>query len=189
MTAAKGSYTLTVRWGVSRGADSYGYTTCSLKVAGVRRGYCNGGGYDMTGTVLGQFIADEFSEELRSMGTRELVRGSRASFYGLSFHDPSFNPGRVVLETADELLGGTPGETIEEREAAGASIGLERYQAFHRASSPVPTERHTVALIDGACGLASVERIITALGYSLSRIHSDSRVEIYALCPFYEGGA
>lgn len=45
--------TLYVTWGTSRGADTYGYTTCSLRDrSGKKYASTCGGGYDMFGTVL-----------------------------------------------------------------------------------------------------------------------------------------
>jgi hypothetical protein len=90
-------------------------------------------------------------------------------FYGLSFHDPNFDPGKAVIGTDcdDRTMtnnGEAKGKTVEQAEKDGETIGLERYQAFYRASSKVPTERHTVPLIDGACGFSSVERIMKAIG-------------------------
>lgn len=72
---------------------------------------------------------------------------------------------------------------MEQAEAAGESLGLERYQAFYRASSKVPTERHTVPLIDGACGMSSVERIANAIGLRLKYITGgrSSKSDIYLL--------
>ena len=100
---------------------------------------CNGGGYDMKGTCLGDWIAMTFASRLLRL---------RKPFYGLSFHDPNYE---------------TPAR-IAEREAKGESLGLERHQAFHAAASPTPTRKHRVPSIDGACGLCSVESIMVAIG-------------------------
>jgi hypothetical protein len=70
------SYTLEVTWGTSRGRDSYGYTTCSLRVDGKRRAYCNGGGYDMRGTVVANFIASEFRAELNALKAKDMPKQS-----------------------------------------------------------------------------------------------------------------
>lgn len=57
--------TITIRWGTSRGQDTYGYTTCSLRNSrGNKIAACNGGGYDMRGTVLGDWLARTFPNEL-----------------------------------------------------------------------------------------------------------------------------
>lgn len=120
-------------------------------------------------------------------------RGERVKvgrrFYGLTFHDPDYDPGKAVVgqdvadRTLDHESGESVGKTVEEREAAGVSLGLERYQAFYSASSPVPTEKHRVPLIDGACGMSSVEKIIRALGYQLRQTHNSSKLDIYELEP------
>ena len=44
---------LTFKWTVSRGRDSYGYNIVTLRVDGDKVSSCNGGGYDMKGTCLG----------------------------------------------------------------------------------------------------------------------------------------
>lgn len=38
--------TLYIKWGTSRGRDTYGYTTCTLRENGTKLAACNGGGYD-----------------------------------------------------------------------------------------------------------------------------------------------
>lgn len=149
-------YTLRFSWGISRGRDTYGYNICSLYVHGTRVASCNGGGYDMEGTCLGSWIARAFKDRLLKL---------RKEFYGLTFHNPDFDPGKAEVE----------GETVEEREEAGKSIGLERYQAFYRASSKLPTRKHRVPLIDGACGMSSVQRILEAVGGSMRLVRRGKR--------------
>lgn len=150
---SKRFFEIRIKWGVSRGRDTLGYTTCSLYDDGKRVAACNGGGYDMTGTVLGDWIAKRFPEKLRKL---------KLSQYGLTFHNPKRK---------------TPA-TIEQAEASGRSLGLERYQDFYAASSKVPTEVHTVPLIDGACGQSSVERILTAIGGTIKWTKKSSRLDI-----------
>lgn len=104
---------------------------------------------------------------------RRVSRGR--GFYGLRFNDPNYDPGKATIgaDTMDSTLGGgADGMTVEEAEAAGKSIGLERYQAVYRASSPVPTERHTIPSIDGACGFSCVETIGRAIGITLEYLPS-----------------
>lgn len=68
---------LTIKWGTSRGRDTYGYTTCTLrnkrgdKVAG-----CNGGGYDMRGTVIGNWVAATFPNELLALKPEDMPANS-----------------------------------------------------------------------------------------------------------------
>ena len=148
--------TLEFKWTVSRGRDTYGYNICTLYVDGVKVSRCNGGGYDMEGTCLGDWMAHAFKDELLKLTEK---------FYGLTFHDPTYNPGKAVRE----------GETIEDREKAGKSLGLERYQESYSASSPIPTEKHVIPLLDGACGISSMETILRKLGYGLAYVPVKSK--------------
>lgn len=208
---------LQFRWTVSRGRDTYGYNICTLYADGTRVARCNGGGYDMKGTVLGNFIAANFAERLRrrisgdpqpcdycegrghypnSDGTaipchRCDGKGTRApEYYGLSFHDPDYDPGKAVITTG---FGGDSLEkpmTVEEAEAAGESLGLDRYQAFYSASSKFPDELHRVPLINGACGFSSVERIAEAIGLKVEYITDgprDSSTYVLHVGPREEG--
>ena len=164
---------LVFKWGVSRGRDTYGYRICSLLVDDTKVSMCNGGGYDMKGTCFGDWVAHKFKDELLKL---EIPWGTRngekvQEYYGLTFHDPNYDPGKAVID----------GKTGAEREAAGESIGLERYQSFYKASSRVPTERHIVPLIDGACGFRSVETILNAVGYEIKYIHGTSKQDIYGV--------
>lgn len=153
---------LVFRWTVSRARYSYGYNICSLYVDGKKVSSCNGGGYDMKGTALGNWTAYFFKKELLKL---------KKSFYGLTFHDPNYDPGKEIIDN----------KTIEEREKNGGSLGLERYQAFHSASSKMPTEKHVIPLIDGACGMNTVEKILNALGCKLRYISGDKNGDIYLL--------
>jgi len=60
-------HTLIIKWGTSRGRDTYGYNTCSLSENGHRRAACNGGGYDMLGTVFGHWLASTYRERLNAL--------------------------------------------------------------------------------------------------------------------------
>jgi hypothetical protein len=181
--------TISIRWGTSRGRNTYGYTTCSLRDQNGRLiAACNGGGYDMRGTVVGIWLASTFGAELRTLKPENMPdrHGEGRSFYGLSFHDPNFDPGAAVIgrDCSDRTFGpdgANVGKTVAEAEAAGVSVGLERYQAIYAASSPHPTERHTVPSIDGACGISSVLEILRALGLELLQVYSSSRLDIYRI--------
>jgi hypothetical protein len=150
------------KWTVSRGRDTYGYNICTLYIDGKRVARCNGGGYDMQGTCLGSWLACHAKDRLLKL---------KQEFYGLTFQDPDFDPGKAVVgegcddRTFDER---GKGKTVEQAEQDGDSVGLERYQAVYRASSKLPSERHTIPHIDGACGFSCVERIGNAVGYGFA---------------------
>lgn len=166
------SQTLEFKWGISRGRDTYGYNICTLYVNGRKVSSCNGGGYDMEGTCLGEFIARRYADRLQTLKVHRATGYKDGRLYGLSYHDPNYDPGKAVID----------GETVEEREKAEKSVGLERYQEFYRASSYIPTKTHTVPLIDGACGMSSVQRIMEAIRLKLEYVPVKSKnLTIYRL--------
>lgn len=65
---------LAFKWTVSKGHDTYGYNICSLYVDGSKVASCNGGGYDMEGTVLAQYLVREFQERLMTIADRARVQ-------------------------------------------------------------------------------------------------------------------
>jgi len=102
--------------------------------------------------------------------TRSSYGGKRIEdgryFYGLTFHDPDFDPGkaRIGVDCHDRTMGkGSEGKTVAEAEDAGESLGLERYQAFYSASAKQPDSSHRVPLIDGGCGFDQVVKILEAI--------------------------
>ena len=144
-------YNLKFKWTTSKAQNSYGYNICTLFVNNERRTRCNGGGYDMQGTCLGNWIARQFEKNLLKF---------KKDFYGLTFHNPNWKPSEEIIE----------------REEQGKSLGLERYQDFYRQSSKLPTKKHTIPQIDGACGFNSVENILNHIGHKIRLIDYDCGV-------------
>lgn len=109
-------------------------------------------------------------------------------FYGLTFHDPDFNPGKAIIGTDchDRTMSkdDETGKTVEQAETEGKSMGLERYQAVYRASSKHASPTHRIPRIDGACGFSSVERIVKAIGLSLE--YMATRSHIYRLVDLHD---
>lgn len=90
---------VTVRYGTSRGRDTYGYTTCTLSVAGKgRRGHCSGGGYSLIGTVIGEWLERDFSEQLKMLNFGKL-RKIGYELCGIRFIDQ--NTGKSVNQWKD----------------------------------------------------------------------------------------
>ena len=136
-------YNLKIKWTTSKARDSYGYNVCTLLVDSEKKARCNGGGYDMKGTCFGSWIEKEFEKYLLKF---------KQDFYGLTYHDPNWQPSKEIIK----------------REEEGKSLGLERYQDFYKQSSKLPTEKHTIPQINGACGFSSVEKILNHLGFKIS---------------------
>ena len=78
---------LKFKWTVSRGRDTYGYNICSLYVDGNKVSSCDGGGYDMKGTALGNWITDIFQDKLRKLPANYGSGDNGNGFYGLSFYN------------------------------------------------------------------------------------------------------
>ena len=74
--------TLSISWSTSRGVDTYGYNICRLddNRTGKRYRTC-GGGYDMVGTVIGEWLADVYQSELQAIGHRAGSYYSKADGY------------------------------------------------------------------------------------------------------------
>ena len=59
---------LALSWSTSRGRDTYGYNIARLDDTDTRHRFKTcGGGYDMVGTVFGQWLAARFQPELCAM--------------------------------------------------------------------------------------------------------------------------
>ena len=144
-TIMQDRYVLKYTYGTSRASDSYGYNMVGLKVDDKRVARTCGGGYDMKGTVLGDWIEVEFKDKLLKFDK---------TFYGLTYVNPDWKPSKETLE----------------QEKKDGFIGLARYQDFHSRTSDLPTKKHTIPMIDGACGESSVTRIIEHLGYEYNSI-------------------
>jgi len=88
--------TCSFKWTVSRGQYTYGYNICTMYLHRrngdkVKVSSCNGGGYDMKGTALGNWAEKWFSDDLKKLtsSTGSLTKwNTRGTFYGLNFYDP-----------------------------------------------------------------------------------------------------
>ncbi len=78
---------LKFKWTVSRGRDTYGYNICSLWIDRHKVSSCNGGGYDMKGTALGNWMEEEFQDQLRKLPANYGSGDNNKGFYGLSFYN------------------------------------------------------------------------------------------------------
>ena len=58
---------LMLSWSVSKGRYTYSYNIARLDDASTGKRYrCNGGGYDMIGTVFGEWLQDVYQAELKA---------------------------------------------------------------------------------------------------------------------------
>ena len=84
---------LKIKWTVSRARDTYGYNICTLTDTRGRKSRCNGGGYDMVGTVLGDYLGAWYQDELlaikdKAASTYDKITGKTirngSGLYGLT---------------------------------------------------------------------------------------------------------
>ena len=151
--------TLKFKYTTSKGRDTYNYNICSLWVDGEKQSSTCGGGYDMKGKALGNWIARKFQNELLEF---------KEEFYGLKFYDPNWQPSTECLEK-------------EKKDELTKLTGLARYQDFYKQSSNLPTEKHTHATLDGACGFGCMTAILKNIGYSLKYVDGTSNTTTYIL--------
>lgn len=67
------THTLRIRWTTSRGAETYGYTVASLYEFERLAARCKGGGYDMRGTVFGEWLEKAYPDRLAQLRPADAV--------------------------------------------------------------------------------------------------------------------
>ena len=77
------TYNIQFKSGTSRGRDSYGYNIVSLYVDCIKVAMTVGVGYDMRGTVLGQWLTKNFQDKLRKLPANYGSLDNNEGFYGL----------------------------------------------------------------------------------------------------------
>ena len=68
---------LLFKWTTSKGRETYGYNICSLWIDGTKQNQTCGGGYDMKGTALGQYINAQFKTELKQLAAKEIEESKK----------------------------------------------------------------------------------------------------------------
>lgn len=86
---------LNISWTTSKGRDTYGYNICRLDDRQRRFKTC-GGGYDMLGTVLGDWIENTFQARLQQIANRAGAHYSKAEGY-------KSNDGDIVSDKFPQL--------------------------------------------------------------------------------------
>lgn len=120
---------LALSWSVSRGRDTYGYNICRLDDRETDKRYkCMGGGYDMKGTVFGDWLQDVYQERLMALASDPskleeagyAVKGylKHIDLYGITFYS-----GKATLDGACGL---------ESMKRIAEAIGLEVTDNYNR---------------------------------------------------------
>jgi hypothetical protein len=140
------TYKLVTSTGTSRGRDTYGYTIVRLDDTSTGKRYrTNGGGYDMVGTVFGEWLQDRFQDRLMAIADRVHVQ-----------YDFSTSPRIRTENTAPDALYGMA-RLINLKGEGKKHFGADR-----------------IAL-DGACGINSMIRIAEAIGLEVRDMPTGGR--------------
>lgn len=116
---------LSLSWSVSRGRDTYGYNIARLDDRNTgERFRCMGGGYDMVGTVFGDWLEKTFQSELT-----ELVRANEQKLVDAGYQVKGYRKlgssfyGLTVKPSGSVSLDGACG--FSSMQAIAEAIGLE----------------------------------------------------------------
>lgn len=119
---------LEVKWTVSRGQDTYGYNICSLWSHGCKVATCMGGGYDMLGTSLGNYLESAYQKELQAAF---IARQADATTYARqSLQLPSYYGMHMAPDGKVHLDGGCGFSAMEK--IATELLGLEYDRSINK---------------------------------------------------------
>lgn len=144
---------LEIKWTVSRGYETYGYNICTLIDTSTGKRYrCMGGGYDMRGTVFGDWLADVHQDELTSGPLWDRAHAIyRKDAPGSDWtRETSFN--------ADALYGMASHDEP-------SSIKADAARGFRRCS----------IILDGAAGFEAMRKIAEAIGLTIRWANLDRK--------------
>jgi hypothetical protein len=141
-------YALKYKWGTSRGVNTQGYTICTLYADGQKVASCNGGGYDMKGTCLADWICQAFGQELRGLA-------AQAHSHYLLTPIPLKGRQRKQKYQYDR----------QDDRKGGNLYGMTAHW--------LPDGSLKNVTLDGGCGFESMRRTIEALGYEIEYVVQD----------------
>jgi len=109
---------LALSWSTSRGAETYGYNICRLDDRATDKRYkCLGGGYDMVGTVFGDWLQDQYQARLLTIGARAHSVWKRT---GLSAERGGEPPADSLYGMAAEFKANDPPDQLNKVSLDGA---------------------------------------------------------------------
>lgn len=125
------STVLSFKYTTSKGRDTYGYNIVTLYANGEKVARTCGGGYDMRGTCLGDYIKANYIERLKLLKGNTGSMDDGAGYYGLSFHyetkemPRSYKTHKEYQEGDTISLDGACGESCMVRIAEAIGLHLE----------------------------------------------------------------
>ena len=114
-----------ISWGVSRGRDTYGYNICRAYSPHLNKTFRTcGGGYDMIGTVIGEFLATAFQEELKAFHNEAVPYAQTKHYKHPEFYGMFFRPDGTAY--CDGACG------IESMLRIAKAIGLDYQRTYNK---------------------------------------------------------
>lgn len=127
----KNTKSLRLKWTVSRGQNTYGYNVCTLYVDGVKYTSCNGGGYDMEGTVLAEYIKDTYLDRIKALeGNSGSLDKTGTGYYSIMFHNEADGWHKHYKEGDRVSFDGACGVSEVKRIAQAIGLDLEYSHGF-----------------------------------------------------------
>lgn len=124
---------LMIKWTISKGKDTYGYNICTLWDN--KKAYrCNGGGYDMLGTVFAEWLWDNYKDKIIATCDTAKRTGpcSFDGYYG--FSESQVTPGHYYLE-------GACGFECMERIAKAIGLQIKKFYQKYRLVNIIVMEK------------------------------------------------
>jgi hypothetical protein len=158
---------LRITYGTSRGRDTYGYTLVNLYERGEKKASCNGGGYDMRGTVFADWLQATYQDRLVALAKTKKKGVFDRRIWNAAMGDDS------TYKTLDadrkvHLYGGKYYEN-----GARATI-WDRKGENVKGYKAVPP----YVELDGGCGFESMRRIAEAIGLKLRTLSGGKNLDI-----------
>lgn len=155
------SHELRIKWGVSRGRDTYGYTTAALSERGEVKARCNGGGYDMRGTVFAEWLQNAYQDRLVKLGARKFKR--------------TVWNGKVGDDGPDKAAWSHP--DVDKKGTLYGAVYYPKGDVRHDGKKWVGDPKPRVTL-DGGCGFSSIQWIAEAIGLTVRTIDAGSKLDV-----------
>jgi len=156
------SVALLFKWTISQARDSEGWNICSLWVRETKEASTCGGGYDMKGTALGNYIEKRFQDRLLKLHRRA---GSRYSVA------PEGSPAAKAGKAYKRLT--TPGKKRPWSDH-GELYGLT---AYYKRGESKPYKMS----MDGGCGFSCMVDIGRAVGLSFRYQYANTNETLYTM--------
>lgn len=129
-------HVLRYRWSVSR---SDGYNVITISENGTRYATARGGGYDMTGAALADWLTARYRVRLAQLAQKRA---------GSVYSNGKYTDRHSQTERTDKKPGWKPNPNYLEGSLYGLTYNAEKHSAH----------------LDGACGVSSVCKVLEALG-------------------------